>query len=92
MASVGKTTSSASGPTRQRMGGGGVTPRDRRVGHACRRGCRFGLARGKVRWAEGEIGPRRQDALSFLLFFLFSVSLFLPFQIQTHFKFEFQIL
>jgi hypothetical protein len=64
------------------MVGGGVTPRDRRVGPPYRRGCRFGLARGKVRWAEGGIGPRRQGALSFLLFFLFSVSHFLLFKFK----------
>ena len=48
---VGKTASCTPGPTRQRMVGGGITPRDRQVGPACRRGCRFRLARGRDRWA-----------------------------------------
>jgi hypothetical protein len=72
MAGVGKTTSSAPGPTCQRMGGGGVTPCDRRVDPACRRGCELGLARVKLGGPREELGPDTRVLFLFFILYFFS--------------------
>jgi hypothetical protein len=89
---VGKTASSTKGPACQWMVGGGITPRDRRVGLACRRERRFGLRGEGIRWvARSTLGPNG-FSFPFPLLFSFSVSFSFHFWFQIWIQILYQIL